>query len=70
MTGIDGGAGDHVDRVSGGELCLALRGPRSSRTGMEREIQLSALRGALGAGEASGEAQEFDFDAFIATRTA
>lgn len=35
----------------------------------EREIQLSALRAALVTGEASGEAEEFDFDAFIASKT-
>ncbi|MCK9249674.1 MAG: type II toxin-antitoxin system ParD family antitoxin [Solirubrobacteraceae bacterium] len=35
----------------------------------EREIQLSALRSALAAGEASGEAEAFDFDAFVAAKT-
>ncbi|MFH0411180.1 type II toxin-antitoxin system ParD family antitoxin [Corynebacterium sp. L4756] len=35
----------------------------------EREVQLSALRTALIAGEESGAAEEFDFDAFIASKT-
>lgn len=35
----------------------------------EREIQLSALRAALISGEASGEAEAFDFDAFVASKT-
>ena len=35
----------------------------------EREVQLSALRAALAAGEASGEAEAFDFDAFVASKT-
>lgn len=34
----------------------------------EREVHLSALRAALVAGEASGEAEEFDFDAFVASK--
>lgn len=34
----------------------------------EREIQLSALRAALISGEASGEAEAFDFDAFVASK--
>lgn len=34
----------------------------------EREIQLSALRAALVSGEASGEAEAFDFDAFVASK--
>jgi antitoxin ParD1/3/4 len=34
----------------------------------ERELQLSALRASLDAGEASGEAEDFDLDAFIATK--
>lgn len=34
----------------------------------EREIQLSALRAALASGEASGEAEVFDFDAFITSK--
>lgn len=34
----------------------------------EREIQLSALRAALISGEASGEAETFDFDAFVASK--
>lgn len=36
----------------------------------EHELQLSALRVALRAGEVSGEAEVFDFDAFIAAKTA
>lgn len=35
----------------------------------EREVQLSALRAALVTGEASGEAEAFDFDAFVASKT-
>src|SRR5699024_159947 len=34
----------------------------------EKEVQLAALREALLAGEASGEAEVFDFDAFIAEK--
>lgn len=34
----------------------------------EREIQLGALRAALATGEASGEAEAFDFDAFVASK--
>lgn len=34
----------------------------------EREIHLSALRAALISGEASGEAEAFDFDAFVASK--
>lgn len=36
----------------------------------EQELHLSALRAALVAGEASGEAEAFDFEAFIAARNA
>ncbi|WP_152352725.1 type II toxin-antitoxin system ParD family antitoxin [Brachybacterium subflavum] len=36
----------------------------------DRETQLTALREALIAGEESGEAQPFDFDAFIASKQA
>ena len=35
----------------------------------DQELQLSALRAALMAGEASGEAETFDFDAFVAAKT-
>lgn len=35
----------------------------------EREVQLSALRAALVTGEASGEAEVFDVDAFVASKT-
>lgn len=35
----------------------------------EREVQLSALRAALVSGEASGDAEEFDFDDFISSKT-
>lgn len=35
----------------------------------EREVQLAALRAALVSGEASGEAEAFDFDAFITSKT-
>lgn len=35
-----------------------------------QELQISALRAALAAGEASGEPEAFDFDAFIAAKTA
>lgn len=35
----------------------------------ERETKLAALREALRVGEASGEAEEFDFGAFIASKT-
>ncbi|WP_156761052.1 type II toxin-antitoxin system ParD family antitoxin [Microbacterium karelineae] len=34
----------------------------------DRETQLAALRAALVSGENSGEAEEFDFDAFIASK--
>jgi len=34
----------------------------------DQETQLTALRAALAAGEASGEPEDFDFDAFIATK--
>lgn len=36
----------------------------------EKEAQLGALRAALAEGEASGPAQEFDFEAFIAAKNA
>ena len=36
----------------------------------DRETEMSALREALASGEASGQAQSFDFDAFIAAKTA
>ncbi len=35
----------------------------------EREVQVSALRASLVAGEISGDAEEFDFDAFIGAKT-
>ncbi|MDO5374175.1 MAG: type II toxin-antitoxin system ParD family antitoxin [Corynebacterium glutamicum] len=35
----------------------------------EREARLTALRAALINGEMSGEAEEFDFDAFIASKS-
>ena len=35
----------------------------------EREAHLTALRAALVNGEMSGEAEEFDFDAFIASKS-
>ena len=35
----------------------------------EREVQVSALRASLVAGEVSGDAEEFDFDAFIGAKT-
>lgn len=34
----------------------------------EREVHLTALRASLVAGENSGEAEEFDFEAFIASK--
>ncbi|GED97590.1 type II toxin-antitoxin system ParD family antitoxin [Gordonia crocea] len=34
----------------------------------DRETQLAALRAALVAGEDSGEAEPFDFDAFVAAK--
>lgn len=34
----------------------------------DHETQLAALRNALAEGEASGEPEEFDFDAFIAAK--
>ncbi|BAU95413.1 CopG family transcriptional regulator [Corynebacterium suranareeae] len=34
-----------------------------------RETHIAALRDALVDGEASGEAEEFDFDSFIASKT-
>lgn len=36
----------------------------------ERETQFTALRAALVEGEKSGEAEEFNFDAFIKNKTA
>ncbi|WP_449280675.1 type II toxin-antitoxin system ParD family antitoxin [Leucobacter sp.] len=36
----------------------------------DRETQLAALRAALVAGEESGEAEPFDFDAFVAAKKA
>ena len=36
----------------------------------EQELQISALRTALVAGEESGEAEPFDFETFIAAKTA
>ncbi|GAB3699052.1 type II toxin-antitoxin system ParD family antitoxin [Mariniluteicoccus flavus] len=35
----------------------------------EREVHLEALRAALLTGEASGEAEAFDFDSFVASKT-
>ena len=35
-----------------------------------RETEMSALREALASGEASGQAEPFDFDAFIAAKAA
>lgn len=35
----------------------------------EEELRVSALRAALVVGEESGELEEFDFDAFIASKT-
>lgn len=35
----------------------------------DQETQMAALRSALASGEDSGEAQPFDFDAFIRSRT-
>jgi len=35
----------------------------------DRETELAALRQALSEGEASGPAEPFDFDAFIASKT-
>lgn len=34
----------------------------------ERDVQLSALRAALVTGETSGEAEPFDFDAFVTSK--
>ena len=34
----------------------------------ERELQVAALQAALKAGEASGDPESFDFDAFIASK--
>ena len=36
----------------------------------DQETEMSALREALASGEASGQAQSFDFDAFIAAKAA
>ena len=36
----------------------------------DRETEMSALREALASGEVSGQAEPFDFDAFIAARAA
>lgn len=36
----------------------------------DQETQLAALRSALVEGEASGEAEPFDFDAFVAAKKA
>ncbi|WP_339621332.1 type II toxin-antitoxin system ParD family antitoxin [uncultured Salinibacterium sp.] len=34
----------------------------------DQETQMAALRSALISGEASGEAEDFDFDAFVASK--
>lgn len=34
----------------------------------DQEVRMSALRASLVAGEDSGEAEEFDFDAFVAAK--
>lgn len=60
-----------ADQVDAGRYSSASEVVRAGlRLLEEREIQLPALRSALIAGETSGEAEPFDFDAFIAAKTA
>ncbi|MGN7246932.1 type II toxin-antitoxin system ParD family antitoxin [Janibacter anophelis] len=59
-----------ADQVDAGRYRSASEVVRAAlRLLEEREVQLAALRAALVAGESSGEAEEFDFDAFIASKT-
>lgn len=59
-----------AEQVDGGRYRSASEVVRAGlRLLEEREVQLGALRAALVTGEASGEAEEFDFDAFIASKT-
>lgn len=60
-----------ADQVSGGRYRSASEVVRAGlRLLEEQDIQLSALRASLVAGEASGEPEAFDFDAFIAAKKA
>ena len=59
-----------AEQVGGGRYRSASEVVRAGlRLLEEQELQLAALRGALEAGEASGKAEAFDFDAFIAAKT-
>jgi antitoxin ParD1/3/4 len=44
------------------------KNPSTTRPPKEHEQHLAALRDALAEGEASGPAEPFDFDAFLASR--
>lgn len=55
-----------ADQVAAGRYRSASEVIRAAlRLLEEQELKLSALRAALVAGEASGEAEPFDFDAFV-----
>ena len=66
--------GDHFsqfinDQVAAGRYASASDVVRSGlRLLEEREAQMTALRGALDVGEASGTPEPFDIDAFVAGR--
>lgn len=58
-----------ADRVGEGRYRSASEVVRAGLRLLEaEELQLSALRAALVAGEASGGAEAFDFDAFLAAK--
>ncbi|MGO1183767.1 MAG: type II toxin-antitoxin system ParD family antitoxin [Micrococcaceae bacterium] len=59
-----------AEQVKGGRYRSASEVIRAGlRLLEERELQMSALRSSLLTGEESGESEEFDFDAFIASKT-
>ncbi|MHA7153770.1 type II toxin-antitoxin system ParD family antitoxin [Arthrobacter sp. TMN-50] len=58
-----------AEQVDAGRYRSASEVVRASLRLLEdQELQLAALRAALMAGEASGEAEAFDFDAFVAAK--
>lgn len=60
----------HSEQVESGRYQTASEVIRAGlRLLEEREAHLTALRAALVNGEMSGEAEEFDFDAFIASKS-